>query len=409
MSISTEGFEEDAVKLLQKFEKYVKDHYPNSRTQDFYMSVMSKFNNFYLMTGEDIDKALSHYYYSVTKTPSYQKPKTDYLRSKARVILVFKDVIQGISPKKKYFSDHLYLIHNNYITPLSDYINWLQTIGNNPNSISTRQQRIRVFIKFLEQNDCFSLNKITYDIILSFMSYLLNCYSIQGRSNILYTLKHFLTCPIIYKQLSIEPLLILKNIKTPKHNRIPSSYTPEEIHFVLKSVDRDTKWGKTIYLMMMFASVYGLRISDIRDLQLSSINWQDKALSLLQQKTQTPLNLPLIYEVELALLDYIKNVRPSIDSPYLFIRFRAPHTPYSKNNHFSRHVANYFNLANININDKHCGLHSMRHSLATELSNQTIPITEVKTILGHTSIQSTKQYIWSNIEQLKNAALEVEL
>lgn len=408
MSISTEGCE-DASKLLQKFEKYIKDHYPNNRTQDFYMSVISKFNDSYLMTGKDIDKAISHYYYSVTKTTPYEKPKTDYLRFKARVILVFKDVIQDIPPKKKYFSVKQYSVHNNYITPLSDYKNWLQTIGNNPNSISTRQQRIRVFIKFLEQNDCFSLNKINYDLILSFMSYLLSRYSIQGRSNILYTVKHFLTCPIIYKQLSIEPLLILKNIKTPKHNRIPSTYTSEEIHSVLNSVDRDTKWGKTIYLMMMFASVYGLRVSDIRDLQLSSINWQDKILSLSQQKTQTPLNLPLIYEIELALLDYIKNVRPSIDSPYLFIRFRAPHTPYSKNNHFSRHVSKYFNLANIDINDKHCGLHSMRHSLATELSNQMIPITEVKNILGHTSIQSTKQYVWSNIEQLKKAALEVDL
>lgn|SRR5699024_5624042 len=408
MSISTEGYE-DAGKLLQKFEKYIKEHYPNNRTQDSYMRIMSKFNNSYLMTSEGIDKALSHYYYSETKTTPYEKPKTDYLRSKARVILVFKDVIQDILPKRKYFSDHQYSVHNNYITPLADYKDWLQTIGNNQNSISTRQQRISVFIKFLEKNNCFSLNEIKYNIILDFMSYLLNRYSIQGRSNILYTLKHFLTCPIIYKQLSIEPLLILKNIKTPKHNRIPSTYTPEEIYSVLNSVDRDTKWGKTIYLMMMFASVYGLRVSDIRDLQLSSINWQDKILSISQQKTQTSLNLPLIYEIELAILDYIKNVRPSIDSPYLFIRFRAPHTPYSKNNHFSRHVANYFNLANINTSDKHCGLHSMRHSLATELSNQSIPITEVKTILGHTSIQSTKQYIWSNIEQLKKAALEVDL
>jgi len=293
MSISTEGCE-DAGKLLQKFEKYIKDHYPNSRTQDFYMNVMSKFNDSYLMTEEDIDKALSLYYYSVTKTTPYEKPQTNYLRSKARVIVVFKDIIQDISPKKKYFSVNQYSVHDNYTTPLSDYKNWLQTIGNNPNSIRTRQQRISVFIRFLEQNNCFSLNKINYDIILSFMSYLSKSYSIQGRSNILYTLKHFLTCPIIYKQLSIEPLLILKNIKTPKHNRIPSTYTPEEIYSVLNSVNRDTKWGKTIYLMMMFASVYGLRVSDIRDLQLSSINWRDKILSLSQQKTQTSLNLPLI-------------------------------------------------------------------------------------------------------------------
>src|SRR5699024_5054718 len=144
--------------------------------------------------------------------------------------------------------------------------------------------------------------------------------------------------PIIYKQLSIEPLLILKNIKTPKHNRIPSTYTPEEIYSVLNSVDRDTKWGKTIYLMMMFASVYGLRVSDIRDLQLSSINWQDKILSISQQKTQTSLNLPLIYEIELAILDYIKNVRPSINSPYLFIRFSASNTTYTKINHISHQI-----------------------------------------------------------------------
>jgi len=35
------------------------------------------------------------------------------------------------------------------------------------------------------------------------------------------------------------------------------------------------------------------------------------------------------------------------------------------------------------------------------------PINEIANILGHTSAQSTKQYVWSSFSQLRSAALEV--
>jgi len=37
-------------------------------------------------------------------------------------------------------------------------------------------------------------------------------------------------------------------------------------------VDRSTKQGKMLYLMMLLAGIYGLRSSDIRALELSSID-----------------------------------------------------------------------------------------------------------------------------------------
>lgn len=49
----------------------------------------------------------------------------------------------------------------------------------------------------------------------------------------------------------------------------------------------------------------------------------------------------------------------------------------------------------------------MRHSLATELIANAVPINEVSTILGHTTLQATMTYIWTDIVHLRAAALEV--
>ena len=67
----------------------------------------------------------------------------------------------------------------------------------------------------------------------------------------------------------------------------------------------------------------------------------------------------------------------------------------------------YFKLAGVDIKGKHQGLHSLRHSLVTNLFESGTPVNEIAVILGHTSAASTKAYVWSNIERLRIAALEV--
>ena len=61
----------------------------------------------------------------------------------------------------------------------------------------------------------------------------------------------------------------------------------------------------------------------------------------------------------------------------------------------------------IDTKGKHHGLHSLRHSLATNLFETGTPVNEIAVILGHTSAASTKTYVWSDIERLRIAALEV--
>ena len=68
--------------------------------------------------------------------------------------------------------------------------------------------------------------------------------------------------------------LFLAGIHSQKHERLPSFYTTDEVKRVLNAVDRSTPWGKTAYLMMLLACVYGLRSSDIKALIFSGINWK---------------------------------------------------------------------------------------------------------------------------------------
>ena len=159
--------------------------------------------------------------------------------------------------------------------------------------------------------------------------------------------------------------------------------------------------------MMLLACMYGLRSSDIKALDFADINWTSRTLTITQFKTHKAVSLPITDEILFALLDYIKNARPRVDNPKVFIRLKKPYIPYSMNDHFGDKIFPYFEAAEIDTKGKHHGLHSLRHSLATNLLEMGTPVNEIAVILGHTSAASTKAYVWSDIEHLRIAALEV--
>lgn len=274
-------------------------------------------------------------------------------------------------------------------------------------TIRTRLGRIKILFLFLEDKDCCSIEGISIELLIEFIGNLSGRYSSQGKASILYTLRNFFNCPDVCCRLSVNPMPLLKGLHSKKHERLGSYYSTGEIKKVMDSVDRTTKSGKTIYAMMLLACVYGLRVSDIRELDLSSLHWKNQTISLIQHKTKHYIELPMTQNVCLALLDYIRNVRPNIKHPKVFIKHRGAHEPYSINDHFGSKVSIFFKCAGINTNGKHHGLHALRHSLASWLLEADTNIHEVAVILGHSTVASTKNYIWSDIAHLKLAAMEV--
>ena len=394
---------------IQHFRKYIQQNYGvGSNTAQVYNRIADGFQ----LYAEDkktiaYPETIFHEYYELAVgVPAFNPPTSKSKERSARAIRIIWDIFNGKEPKRRYTS-HQLGCPEPYQTILSKYESLMRNDQKSDGTVRTRTGRMKVFFVFLASRECTVLENVTPELLAGFVSSLNDKYSSQGKASLLYTLRNFFTYGEFSGMLSFDPLPFLMGIHSRKHERLPSFYTAEEVRSILNAVDRSTPWGKTAYLMMLLACVYGLRSSDIKSLALNDINWKSRKITITQYKTHREVSLPLTEETLFALLDYIKNARPESDCPNVFIRLKKPYIPYSMNNHFGDKIFPFFELAGVDTKGKHHGLHSLRHSLATNLFVSGTPLNEIAVILGHTSVESTKTYVWSDIEHLRIAALEV--
>ena len=395
--------------VIEEFREYVIQTYGSSSfTARDYLSVVNRLTVF-ASTSPDtcsVSDILERFYTNSVGVPAFDPPKMESKKIYARAILILRDISRGESPKRKY-ANNSFACPESYQMLLEKYEQLMVEKKMSQGTIRTRSGRMKIFFIYLANNGCYRIEDITPELLVRFISSLKEKYSSQGSASILYTIRNYFSFIENSEMIQFDPLPLLTGIHSRKHERLASFYSADEIRRVMESVDRTTPWGKTIYLMMLLACVYGLRSSDIKALRLDNIIWKQRIIRISQFKTHREVTLPITEEVLYALLDYMKNARPQTDWPNVFIRLRKPYIPYSMNDHFGNKLVPFFRKAGVNTEGKHCGLHSLRHSLATNLSNNGIPVNEIATILGHSSAESTKTYVWSDIEHLRIAALEV--
>ncbi len=228
------------------------------------------------------------------------------------------------------------------------------------------------------------------------------------------TLYAMITCIRRYIQFLEENGILTKNLShsipriSKKRDRsFAKAFTKEETTQLLNSITNDNSKERRDYAMILLAARVGLRSSDIVNLKLNNINWETNQISIIQQKTNTAATLPLLKDVGEAIINYIKNGRPEVDTQYIFIRENPPYTQLNTSSLYTI-VDGYLKRAKIKIpaGRKH-GPHALRHSLATLLLENNIPITTIKEILSHKSTQTTKIYLKVAQAQLLQCALEV--
>lgn len=339
---------------------------------------------------------------------AFLRPENKWKRQKAGILIKLAFLVTG----KRFISHTSYFDVSEwekwYKPLLNTYQKWMAETDKSKNTIRNRSISIIYFFNFMDEIGKREIEEFTIEDFAEFLVGLNNKnYSLSLNRTIIYSVCSFVQSPSIIVQLKCNPLPLFNNIHHKAHERIPSYYSSQEVNQLLSVIDRNTGIGKFAYAVILLASIYGLRSIDIKELKFDSLQWKSGIISIVQEKTNRQLQLPIIPEVKFALLDYIKNVRPSIDNNHVFIKIVAPIGPYALHNSFSDMVGRYFKLAKINTEGKRHGLHSLRYSLATKLSELETPINEVADILGHSTTQTTLQYIWSDIPKLTIAAEEV--
>lgn len=371
------------------------------------LSMVDELESLVLGAPDDAESTVEAYYEKVTGAAPFEHPGGRYLVRKARIVLICRDLLDGCEPKAKYMFGKDAVRSAAFSGTLDLYREWMESLGQSPMTVATRLQRADVLLRYVEAGGSTDIGSLSATSLAEFISWLDGRYTAVGKSNILYTLRGFFACPAIASRLSFDPFGLLMNLHTPKHHVIPSVYSAAEVGATLGAIDRGTDAGRTLFLVVMLAAVYGLRSMDIKELKVGDIDFANDTITIVQHKTGSPLTLPLVEQVKLPLLDYMMNTRRECGFDNVLIRHRGSPGPYSPRNHFGDALRGAMVKGGVVIGGRKAGLHSLRHSLATGMLAAGVPANEIADVLGHGSVDSTKPYIWSDAERLRIAALEV--
>ena len=275
-------------------------------------------------------------------------------------------------------------------------------------TLRTYGRYIRTFITFLIDNNVNSSKTLCSNHITAFALTLAGLSNANIRGH-LGGIRFFLKVLYLYKYTDVDLRQFVPVVKGIKNAKIPSVWSKDNLNKLISVIDRGSPKGKRDYAILILISHLGLRVSDVRNLKLCNLNWSDSVISIVMQKTNQVLTLPITEVVGEALIDYLKHGRPKTPFDNVFLTHNAPFAPFADNNNLYNIIQKYIRAANIEVpKGKKHGVHSLRHSLASVLLEQNISLPVISDILGHINSDSTNYYLKIDINKLRDCALSME-
>ena len=178
-----------------------------------------------------------------------------------------------------------------------------------------------------------------------------------------------------------------------RHESEPHLWTADEIRRVLAVIDRRSVTGERDYAMILATARLGLRISDLRQLELGDLDWRAKTITIIQHKTGRPLSLPLLDDVGWAIIDYVRGGRPETACPKVFVKHRHPFDAFGCASSVACRLSRHAARAGITfLPDQVWGMHSLRGALAVAMIGNGASTPVVSAVLGHASSDTTQAY-----------------
>jgi len=278
-------------------------------------------------------------------------------------------------------------------------------LGLATSTIQSYHLYLSVFLGYLNKCGITSFEQFDQASLLNFANDL-GEYSLITRHLIILRTNQFLKYLYDNQILSVDYSRTMPKTKYVRQPKLPSYYSPEEVEQLINCIDRSNPNGKRDYAMVLLASRIGLRCSDIANMQFTNILWERELISINQQKTKDPIELPLFPEIGNAVIDYLKHGRPQSNLPYIFLRHIPPYDNVC-NNLLYGIITKYLNLSGIKYDERKHGPHALRHSLATNLLKNEVTLPVISSVLGHSRSESTMFYLRVDTNSLRRCALEV--
>jgi site-specific recombinase XerD len=183
--------------------------------------------------------------------------------------------------------------------------------------------------------------------------------------------------------------------------RLPRCLSAEEVQQLIAARDGTESGQLRDRAILLMLARLGLRSGDVARLRLSDIDWNSGTLQV-TGKGRYQVRLPLPQDVGDALLRYLECRPANIDTDHVFIRSNAPRRPFASGDGVSAVVKHALKRANIDSPAK--GAHLLRHTAATEMLRNGVPLDQAGLVLRHRSIDMTAYYAKADVALLKQIA-----
>ena len=180
----------------------------------------------------------------------------------------------------------------------------------------------------------------------------------------------------------------------------PKFLRPAEVQQLFASLNPSSASGIRTYAIVHLAYTMGLRPIEISQIRLDDIGFSQQLLRLTMRKGDNPLELPIPEHTLKAVAAYIIGGRPKSKSQLLFVGHLPPHGPVA-----AARVSCDLSACLKIVNRTATG-YWLRHTYAQNLLEAGASYYDIKEMLGHDHIESTKQYLSIHIEMMRKVLFD---
>ena len=272
-----------------------------------------------------------------------------------------------------------------------------------PLTVQAYVSDVQTFQTYLNDfHDDLSLEEVNYSQIRSWIVVLIeNSISTTSVNRKISSLKSFYKFLLKTKQISVNPLLKHKSLKTAKKVQIPFSEKELQDVFEFNTYKNDFEGVRNQLIIELFYTT-GIRRAELINLTLNNVNTTQKNIKVIGKRNKERIIPLLNCTVELIeAYKYERNHLEQVNQKEMLILSK-------KGNKISesfvyRLINSYFSTVSQKTKKSP---HVLRHSFATHLLNNGADLNSVKELLGHTSLSSTQIYTHSSLSELKKVYQE---
>lgn len=183
-----------------------------------------------------------------------------------------------------------------------------------------------------------------------------------------------------------ETIIIPKNIK-------------KQIFEWLNRLSNDNIFNLRDKIIIYLLNETGIRLNELLNIKTKNVSLESNTIHLDFTKTGVPRDVYFTNETKKYIELYLKRVEYNV----FFFQNLVDHTQMQR-------VSVNKLLAKIQKElgiEQSISAHKWRHSLATELMNNSVPLKEIQNVLGHTELNTTQKYLHSDNEKTKKDILNV--